>query len=125
MSNTHLVATETCPACQGDGINRISYGGAGENPVVVEGECERCGGTGIHTISDIGYVGNIHPTYEILEATNATEYTSLSPGNLALYNLIISAGSVDLSSGTIVKTVLWAMFGEGSATRASLDELIG
>jgi len=63
-------------------------------------------------------------TFRILEATDPTEYVSLDPGNVALYNLIISAGMVDLGSDTMAKAVLWAMFGEGTTTRANLEALL-
>jgi len=63
-------------------------------------------------------------TYKILEATDPTEYLSLDPGNLALYNLIVSAGFIDLGEDTIVKAVLFGMFGEGTTTRDNLENLL-
>lgn len=63
-------------------------------------------------------------TYQILEATDPTEYVSLDPGNVALYNLIISAGTVNVAEETVVKTILWAMFGEGTTTRVNLETLL-
>lgn len=63
-------------------------------------------------------------TYKILDNTDPTEYVSLAPGNLALYNLIISSGLIDLSDNTTTKIVLWGMFGEGSITRGKLEALL-
>lgn len=63
-------------------------------------------------------------THKILDNTDPTEYVALDPGNVALYNLIISAGTVDLSDNTTTRAVLWAMFGEGTTTRANLESLL-
>ena len=65
----------------------------------------------------------LRKTYKIIEATDQTEYNALSDNNKDRYALIISAGRVDFEEGTIVKATLWAMFGEGTTTRANLEAL--
>lgn len=65
----------------------------------------------------------LRATYKILEATNPGEYAELSAANKAVYQLIISAGRVDISEGTTVRNVLWGMFGANSVTRENLEGL--
>ena len=55
-------------------------------------------------------------TYRILELTKAREYLALSDENKIWYNLIISAGKVDLSEDSLAKEKLWDMFDEDSNT---------
>jgi len=64
-------------------------------------------------------------TYEILEATDITEYGNLSDTNKNAYNRILQCGIVDISDGTVIRTNLWAMFDCDSDTRAALIELLG
>ena len=59
-------------------------------------------------------------TYKIVEATDEAEFTALTDGQRYIYQLIISLGVADLSEGTKVRTQLFAMFPEGSVTRANL-----
>lgn len=63
-------------------------------------------------------------SYRILEATEPSEYNALSSANKSRYQLIISAGVVDYREGSLVRTVLWGIFGAGSETRANLEALI-
>lgn len=62
-------------------------------------------------------------TYKILEATNPSEFAALTAANKALYQLIISAGKVDIAEGTTVRNVLWSMFDVDSITRGELEKL--
>jgi hypothetical protein len=69
-------------------------------------------------------VSYIFPTYEISDATDATEYAALSDGNKDAYGMIISMGTVSLMDGTNTKVTLWALFGAGTTTRANLEALL-
>ena len=65
----------------------------------------------------------LRSTYKILEATDPGEYAALSVTNKALYQLIISAGRVDISEGTTARSVLWGMFGVDSITRGKIEKI--
>jgi len=111
----------------------------GENPPYA---CDRCNGTGrndegeigninetlndrLDAILEVNYSNNIFATYNIIEATVASEYNVLSDANKDAYRQIISCGVVDLSDGTEIRTKLWNIFDENSTTRASLITLLG
>ena len=101
----------TCVTCNGAGY-------------VGEGACPTCGGRKTTLIRADHYPDGVYPTYKVVEATDDTEYAALSSAQKSTYGLIISLGTVDLSSGTAIKTKLWTMFGEGTTTRANLEALI-
>jgi len=127
----------TCIACGGDGTTS-------------DGEsCYLCGGDGEIDLLDsafkrikygqekelMGYVWssllenttmptNVFHSYEILEATDGTEYLALSGGNTAMYNALISCGRVDLNDGKKGRTWLWTLFDSESTTRAALTALL-
>jgi len=65
----------------------------------------------------------LRKTYRIIEATVPAEYNELSDNNKDRYKLIISAGLIDFSDDTTVKSALWAMFPEGTDTRVNLEAL--
>lgn len=109
----------TCPKCNG-------LGTFGEPPK----ECDQCHGAGKYTVSWVAILNRIDPpaekfvySYQIVEATDDSEYAALSAGNKSLYALIISLGIVDLSMGTKVRAMLADMFGPGTVTRANLLNL--
>ena len=117
MSNEIAIILKDCPRCLGTGID--------DNGEHGPSSCLSCGGDGKleHLVSMLP--DDVYPTYKILEATDVTEYTSLAPGNVALYNLIISAGTIDLGETTMALAVLFGMFGPGTTTRTNLLTLIG
>lgn len=55
-------------------------------------------------------------TYRILSLTDWDEYIVLTGQAKKEYNLIISAGKVDLSEGSLVQTRLWGIFPQGTVT---------
>ena len=55
-------------------------------------------------------------TYKIFELTDWNEYINLTGNPTKYYNLIISAGKVNLSEDSVAKTLLWDMFPEGTIT---------
>lgn len=61
--------------------------------------------------------------YKILEITDSSEYNALSDANKEAYKMIISCGSADIATGTVLRTKLDNMFGEGSVTHTNLIEL--
>jgi len=61
-------------------------------------------------------------TYRILDVTKASEYQALSDNDKALYNLFISAGTVNLEENSIVQKKLWNMFGENTETGQRLRD---
>jgi hypothetical protein len=62
------------------------------------------------------------PSYEILGATDATDWAALSAQNKSLYALVIQALQVDLSNaGT--RATLGGIFAAGTASRAAIIAL--
>ena len=89
-----------------------------------EVNCLSCGGVG-HLRWGKQYLDdNIISTYQIMEATVASEYNALSDANKDAYRQIVSCGIVDLSEGTAIHTKLWALFDSESTTRAHLVTLL-
>jgi hypothetical protein len=122
---TAISIYQTCGACNGTGIDRHTTGKDLQgNLIWFEGACELCNGTGLSNQGELRYKEGVFPTYQILEVTDPAEYVSLAPGNVALYNLIISAGTVDLSETTTALAVLRGMFAVGTTTRTNLEALI-
>ena len=121
--------TRVCPGCQGDGFVDEGIG--------APRTCPKCNGEtlvgGVLRMDVTNLVGTIGDpedaltvrTYRILDATDISEYNALSDDDKTLYHLIISAGIVDLQDGTNTRTVLMAIFGPGTTTRANLIALIG
>ena len=58
----------------------------------------------------------IGESYRILNLTDRDEYIALTGQQTKDYNLIISAGLVDLEEGSPVRILLWEMFPEGTIT---------
>jgi len=111
-----ITINRVCNSCAGTGITQY-YGG----PELV---CSGCDGDGEVVLADFG---NQHAcfTYQILEATDVTEYGALSDSNKNAYDMLLKCGIVDLSEGTQVRTNLWSMFDSESTTRANLITLLG
>lgn len=96
--------------------------------------CPTCFGTGALPIAGIAprtlrrldsiKPANAYHTYQIVEATDTSEYNALSDTWKERYGAILSCGMVDLSEGTKIRIALWTMFGEGTTTRANLEALI-
>jgi hypothetical protein len=68
--------------------------------------------------------GKFFFAYQILEATDASEYLALSDNNKEAYRLIISCGRIMLNDDSSLKTKLLTMFPSGTATHSSLESLI-
>lgn len=113
--------TEVCNRCDGDGEYEIPQ--AGGSPIIVD--CGSCGGLGVERTQRRDVLeGNIVYAYEILDATDTTEYNALSVANKVAYNMVLSCGIVDLSEGTQSHTKLWNIFDSESTTRANLIALL-
>lgn len=113
--------TKVCNRCGGDGEYEIPQ--AGGSPITVD--CNTCRGSGQERVQQRGILkDNVVYTYEILNATDQTDYDNLSDGDEDVYSMILSCSVLDLSTGTRACTLLWAMFGEGTTTRANLIALI-
>jgi DnaJ-class molecular chaperone len=114
---------DICSRCNGDGIAIVIVG---ETPTEIE--CPTCDGAGYvlerlsrtHLMAD----GIVH-TYEIMEATDASEYNALSDANKDAYRQIVSCGIVNLADGTALRGKMWNMFDSESTTRANIIELLG
>ena len=65
----------------------------------------------------------IVPAYEIINATDAAEWTSATAAEKQRYQTIVGAGQVDLSNAN-VRAMFQAMFGAGTTTRAALMALL-
>ena len=117
-----------CVKCYGSGLDE-------------EGTCTVCGGIGTHTIGEVSgshfddviatladisdKIGDGIKTYQIMEATDITEFAALSTTNKTAYRQLISCGVVDLTAGTAIRASLWSMFDAQSTTRANLITLLG
>ena len=109
---------DTCVRCGGDGIYTEIEGGGSVT-------CPTCLGFGTMRADpcDVLKSGVIY-TFELSEATDDTEYAALSSAQKTTYALLVSLGMLDISSGTAIRTKLWAMFGDGSTTRTNLEALM-
>ena len=110
MAKNGFKLYEICKICEGTGIETIPLGAV---PTPTPVPCPLCGGLkyvewGWITEETSEGMKKLFPTYRILESTDPTEYVGLAPGNVALYNLIISAGIIDLSATTLAWAVLMA-----------------
>lgn len=108
-------------------ISRKCYNCSGTGTVSGGGGCPVCSSIGRIDFAEVGAtdeVSYIFPTHKISDATDATEYAALSDGNKAAYGMIISMGTVSLAEGTNTRLTLWALFGEGTTTRANLEALL-
>lgn len=110
-----------CGYCGGDGL---VDGGVGP-----EYTCPLCSGDGEYLTDTIRFDPDggksLIRTYEILEATDVTEYGNLSDSNKNAYNMLLQCGIVDLADGAKVRANLWGMFDSESTTRANLITLLG
>lgn len=111
---------QKCIQCNGTGTFQPAHGSGGAS---IPCNWPGCNASGFIIFGK--YVQSEFDTHEIVEATKVSEYNALSSANKERYKLIISAGAVDLSEGTKVRLALWAMFGEGTETRANLEALVG
>lgn len=111
-----ITINRRCDSCNGSGVIQY-YGGP-------EVQCDACEGSGEILLASFGDQAACF-TYQISEATDATEWNALSAGNKDAYAMILSMGIVDLTDGTSIRTTLWAMFDAQSTTRAALITLLG
>ena len=115
--------TKVCSRCLGDGVAEVWV-----DKELVEVDCPACQRTGYaipRVEESFLFNEGVVRTYEILEATDITEYGNLSDSNKNAYNMILQCGIVDLTDGTQIRTNLWAMFDSESTTRANLITLLG
>lgn len=61
-------------------------------------------------------------THRIISITKASEYLALSTENKAWYNLFMSAGKINLETGSLAQEKLWGMFDAESNTGADLRD---
>jgi hypothetical protein len=64
-------------------------------------------------------------TYGILECIDNAEYAALSADNKILVNTLLGCSLLDMSTGSKAKTLLLAIFPEGTATNTAIGQLIG
>jgi hypothetical protein len=107
-----------CVRCGGDGIYTEVEGGGS----VV---CLTCFGYGTKRVAPTEVLKNgVIYTFELIDATDDSEYSVLSTSQKNVFALIVSSGIIDISSGTAIRTKLWDMFGDGSTTRTNLEALM-
>ena len=109
-----------CPQCHGTGTFKPASGpgGSGSLPCNWPG----CGTSGYVEFGRYGE--NLYFAYQVMDNTVAGEYNALSDANKAAYNMVLSCGVIDLSSGSATHTKLWNIFGSGTTTRTNLETLI-
>ena len=112
-----------CGSCKGTG--ELTFHDIAGNPTREPITCPRCLGEKELFWGHMQKIGNIVATYQVSEATDATEWNALSDGQKDAYAMILSMGTVDLTDGTSVRTTLWGLFDSESDTRAALIELLG
>jgi len=114
--------TKVCTRCGGDGVYTVPLAEGGGTEV----DCATCRTLGKELVRQETILNaEIVYTYEILEATDITEYGNLSDTNKNAYNMALQCGIVDLTDGTQIRANLWAMFDAESDTRANLITLLG
>ena len=123
IRNNPKYMTETCDVCHGDGVWTVLV-----DKVMTDFPCPRCVALGFITpdiaTSEVLAEGIVY-TYEIMEATDRSEFGALSDSNKGAYRDAMSCGIVDLSDGTQIRAALWGMFDAQSTTRANLITLLG
>ena len=87
-------------------------------------DCPHCV-NGMREIGEIFLPAGIYYSYRLVENTDLDEYAALSSAQKTHYNLLASCGMVDLSEGSIARSILLGMFGPGTNTRANLVALVG
>ena len=123
IRNNPKYMTETCDVCHGDGVWTVLV-----DKVMTDFPCPRCVALGFIT-PDIAtaqfFDTSIVSTYQVMEATDQTEFGALSDSNKTAYRDAMSCGTVDLTDGTQIRAALWSMFDAQSTTRANLITLLG
>jgi hypothetical protein len=89
-----------------------------------ENPCSECGGEMTAEYGWLELPAGIYPAYEIFEHTALKEYKALEDDERAMYDLIISQGTIDMTEGGESKSELWDLFGAGSTTRANLIAML-
>jgi len=71
-------------------------------------------------------VSKVRPfnTYEVLECTDTTEWSALTADQKEIFQLLISAGTLDLGADTLALSLLTSLFPVGTTTNANLVKLI-
>ena len=118
MSQDLTVYTK-CVQCGGTGLYPYPGVGGGSEPCPWPG----CNGTGYYEIGRLTLDPGLNDlavtlprpenhfyTYQIIEATEVSDYNGLSDDNKERYKMIISATIVDLSSGMKIRQALMNMF---------------
>ena len=120
-----ILPASVCLTCKGEGA--------------VDGEfCYPCLGTGYRSsiaeniffkqlldkVNGLSFSSEIFKSYLIIEALDSTEYNALTDAQKLNLITVVSAGAVDLSSGSNGRALLMALFGAGTTTRANMLALL-
>ena len=107
----------SCSTCSGGGEIAAGFG-------MTEGHRMAMFNMVVELVTNTTMPTNVFHSYEILEATDETEYSALSDANKAMYNALINCGRVDMNDGKKGRTWLWTLFDSESTTRAALTALL-
>lgn len=114
------IISEKCFKCNGSGI-WLNITDGGEIPV---NPCPVCNGTGKTKLFSVDLPDGVVESYEVLQATDQTEYNSLTDAQKSGYALLLSCGKVDLGQGKFGRQKIVSWFGSESQTVANVSELI-
>ncbi len=113
MSSDSLTYYWVCQQCFGDGV----YEAPGSDSI----PCPYCpNSSGATEMGRQVLPEDVYYAYRVLEATDISEYNSLSVADKDLYKTVIAPGMVRLADGSNGRTALLSMFGVGTNTRANL-----
>ncbi len=117
MSSDSLTYYWVCQRCFGDGV----YEPPGQESI----PCPYCpNSSGATEMGRQILPDGVFYAFRVLEATDISEYNSLSVADKDLYKTVIAPGMVNLADGSVARTALLNLFGPGTNTRANLLALI-
>lgn len=118
MGNSDLKAP--CAQCNGVGTVEVWV----DNEQTGTETCPMCGGDTEMVTGSIDFGTKVIRSDQFINATVTSEYHSLTGTERKRYDLIVSAGFVDMNDGT-VRTDILDMFDTESTTRSNILALIG
>jgi len=117
------IVQNDCRTCMTTGVES-SFDSNGD-PIEID-PCSACGGSGYRNtgISTFDDSGDMIEAYLLVEALDVTEYDALTDSQKLNFITLMSAGMVDVSSGSNGRSMLVSLFGAGTTTRTNMLALL-